>query len=159
VEIKEYDSVYFEDVYDVVHTTIEKIYTKYYPRSAVDFYHNYHSKENMEKNISNEHILVLIENNKIFGTGAVSGNEIKRFFILPEYQGNGYGRILFEKLENNINDKIHEKYFLYASLASVNFYLKNNYKYKSFNKYELPDGKYLCYFEMEKSINKMIDIK
>jgi GNAT superfamily N-acetyltransferase len=74
-------------------------------------------------------------------------------FILPEYQGKGYGKLLFKELEKNVNKEMFQKIFLYASLASVNFYLKNDYLYKSFNKYELPDKKYLCYFEMEKSVN------
>ena len=153
MEIKVYCNTYFDDVYGVVNKTIEEIYLKYYSKSAVDFYHNLHSEENMKNQLSDEYALVLVENNKIFGTGAVLDNEIKRFFILPEYQGKGYGKILFKELEKNVNNEIYQNIFLYASLASANFYLKNNYSYKSFNKYELPDKKYLCYFEMEKSIN------
>jgi citrate lyase synthetase len=112
VEIKEYCNAYFTDVYNVVHKTIEEIYTKYYPKSAVDFYHEYHSKENMENQMTNELILVLMENNKIIGTGSVFKNEIKRFFILPEYQGKGYGKILFKELEKNVN-KIYMRNIFY----------------------------------------------
>lgn len=153
MEIKVYSNTFFDDVFGIVHKTIEEIYSKYYSRSAVDFYHNLHSEENMKNQLSDEFVLVLMDNSKIFGTGAVLDNEIKRFFILPEYQGKGYGKLLFKELEKNVNKEMYQKIFLYASLASVNFYLKNDYLYKSFNKYELPDKKYLCYFEMEKSVN------
>ena len=40
MEIKEYNVSYFNDVFDIVHKTIEEIYPKYYPRSAVDFFHS-----------------------------------------------------------------------------------------------------------------------
>jgi len=157
MEIKKFCDTYFGDVFNVVHTTIEEIYSKYYPRSAVDFYHNYHSRENMKNQIPNEYTLVLMDNCIIFGTGAVLKNEIRCFFILPEYQGKGYGKTLFKELEKNVNKELYDKYFLYASLASANFYLKNNYIYKKFCKEEMPDNKYLCYFEMEKHICKTVD--
>ena len=51
MEIKKYNKDYFNDIYEVIHKTIEEIYLKYYPRSAVDFFHSHHSKENMEKQL------------------------------------------------------------------------------------------------------------
>ena len=79
---------------------IEEIYPKYYLQSAVDFFHNHHSIENMKKQMPNEFTLVLLDNSKIIGTGALFENEIKRFFILPEYQGKGYGKKYQCKLWN-----------------------------------------------------------
>jgi len=128
MEIKEYSEVYFQDVYEVVHKTIEEIYPKYYPRSAVDFFHNHHSKEKMEKQLPNEVTMVLSDENKIIGIGSLFENEIRRFFILPEYQGKGYGKILLNELEKRI-DK-NEKYILDSSLGAVEFYRKNGYLYK-----------------------------
>jgi hypothetical protein len=49
MKIRPYTTEYFNDVFDVVHKTIEEIYPKYSPKSAVDFFHNYHSKENRQK--------------------------------------------------------------------------------------------------------------
>jgi hypothetical protein len=37
MEIIMHEEKYFEEVYNVVHDTIEKIYPKYYPRKAVIF--------------------------------------------------------------------------------------------------------------------------
>jgi prenyltransferase beta subunit len=76
MEIKVYSNTFFDDVFGIVHKTIEEIYSKYYSRSAVDFYHNLHSEENMKNQLSDEFVLVLMDNSKIFGTGAVLDNEI-----------------------------------------------------------------------------------
>jgi GNAT superfamily N-acetyltransferase len=153
MEIKNYAEEYFNDVFEVVHKTIEGIYPKYYPKSAVDFFHNHHSKENMEKQLPNEFTLLLMDNNMILGAGTLFENEIKRFFILPEYQGKGYGKILLENLEKNIDKNKYDTFILASSLGAVEFYRRNNYVYKEYKTINLPDGDYLCYLEMYKNIN------
>ena len=153
MEIKEYNESYFNDVFDIVHKTIEEIYPKYYPRSAVDFFHNHHSKEKMENQLPNEFTLVLMDNNKIIGTGSLFENEIKRFFILPEYQGKGYGNILLNELEKNIDSNKYDIFVLDSSLGAVEFYCKNGYVYKEYKTIKLTDNNYLCYLEMYKKIN------
>jgi len=152
MEIKNYSEVFFEDVFDVVHRTIEEVYPKYYPRSAVDFFHNHHSRENMKEKLPNEFTMVIMDNNKILGTGSLYKNDIGRFFILPEYQGKGYGKLLLKELEKNIEKDKYDNFILASSLGAVKFYLKNNYVYNDYKIIDLPDGNYLCYLEMIKNI-------
>jgi GNAT superfamily N-acetyltransferase len=151
--IKGYTKSYFEDIFNVVHKTIDEIHPKYYPKSAVDFFHNHHSKENMNKQLPNEFTLVLYENDKIIGTGTLFENEIKRFFILPEYQGKGFGKILLKELKKNIEKDKYDNFVLDSSLGAVKFYQKNGYMYKEYKTIELPNKNYLCYLEMYKNIN------
>jgi len=152
IKINAYCDKYFDNIYDVIHKTIEEIYPKYYSREAVDFFHNHHSKENMEKQLPDEYTLVVFENDIIIGTGTLAGNEIKRFFILPEYQGKGYGKILLEELEKNINCEKYDKLILDASLGAFKFYVRSGYEYKQYKIIDLPEGNSLCYLEMEKRI-------
>jgi len=153
MEIRNYTESFFKDVFDIVHKTIEGIYPKYYPRGAVDFFHNHHSEENMKKQLSNEFTLVLFDKDKFFGTGTLFENEIKRFFILPEYQGKGYGKILLNELEKNVEKNRYSKIILNSSLGAVEFYRRNNYVYKDYVTKRLSDGDYLCYLDMEKDIS------
>ena len=152
VMVKNYSKVYFNEVYNIVHETIENVYPKYYPRSAVDFFHKHHSKGNMEKQLLEEFTLVFFQNNKPIGTGALNENEIKRFFILPDYQSKGYGKKLLKELEKNIDRNKFYKLVLDSSLGAVKFYLKNDYLYKNYKIIDLSDGSYLCYLKMEKII-------
>ncbi|MDR0815596.1 MAG: GNAT family N-acetyltransferase, partial [Bacteroidales bacterium] len=62
MEIKEYTKQYFEDIYNVIHQTIEEIYPKYYPRSAVDFFHHHHSRAHIEENLPKEYTAIILEN-------------------------------------------------------------------------------------------------
>ncbi|MCL2184951.1 MAG: GNAT family N-acetyltransferase [Treponema sp.] len=154
MEIKIYLNDYFNAVFNLVHKTIEEIYPGYYPRAAVDFFHNHHSKENMEKQLPNEYTLILMEDDKIIATGTLAQNEIKRFFVLPEYQGKGYGKLLLKELEKKIDFEKYDKLILDSSLGAVKFYETNGYTYKQYMTIDLPDNIYLCYLEMEKIITK-----
>lgn len=161
MKIENYDDSYFDDVYNVVHATIGETYPKYYPQTAVDFFHSHHSKENMAAQLPNEITLVLFDDsddnnnntNKLIGVASLSKNEIKRFFILPEYQGRGYGKKLLHELEKKIDHEKYDTFILDASLGAVEFYRKNGYVYRDYKTIELPDHNYLCYLEMYKNIN------
>jgi GNAT superfamily N-acetyltransferase len=149
--IEKYTDAHFDSVFGVVHMTIEKIYPKYYPRAAVDFFHEHHSEEKMQAQLQNEFTMVLLKGGKLFGVGSLSKNEIKRFFILPEYQGNGYGMLLLAELQKNADSK-YDTLTLDSSLGAVAFYRKHGFVYKDYKTISLPDGSCLCYLEMTKTI-------
>ena len=152
IKIKDYSEKYFENFFSVVHQTIEEIYPKYYPKSAVDFFHEHHSKENMQRLLPDECVLLLMENNKIIGTAACFENEIKRFFILPKHQGKGYGTLLLKELEKRVDKSKYDMLILDSSLSAVKFYQGNKYVCKDYKVIRLPDENYLFYLEMTKSI-------
>jgi GNAT superfamily N-acetyltransferase len=124
MEIKIFSTEYFEETFEVIHKTIEEIYPKYYPRKAVDFFHDHHSAENMKIKLPHEYVLIILENNKLIGTGALIKNDINRFFILPKYQNKGYGKKLLLKLENKVDRKLYNKTALASSLGAIHFYRK-----------------------------------
>jgi len=97
MEIKAYNNQHFNDIFNVIHKTIEEIYPKYYPKEAVDFFHNHHSKENMEKQLPDEYTLVIFENDVITGTGTLIVNEIK-----PDSIINNLAELIneIEKIDN-----------------------------------------------------------
>ncbi|MDR1030056.1 MAG: GNAT family N-acetyltransferase [Treponema sp.] len=155
MKIFEYEKGHFEEIYNVVHNTIEKIYPKYYPRNAVDFFHKHHSEENMLEKLPNEYTKIIIENGMVIGTGSVKDNEIGRFFILPEYQNQGYGKILLKELENKIIQNKYKEITLSSSLGAVFFYRKCGYKYYDYKIIPVENGENLCYLEMVKEIKNI----
>ncbi|MCL2881041.1 MAG: GNAT family N-acetyltransferase [Treponema sp.] len=104
----------------------------------------------MKNKLPHEFTLVITDNNRIFGTGSLFKNEICRFFILPEYQSKGYGKMLLKELEMHIEKDKYDNFALDASLGAVKFYQKNNYVYNDYKMIDLPGGNYLCYLEMIK---------
>lgn len=75
----------------IVRETIQKVYPHYYPSGAVQFFFDLHSEVRIGKVMSSEEIYLVMVQGTIIGTGSIRKNEICRLFILPEYQGKGYG--------------------------------------------------------------------
>ena len=101
--------------------TINSIYPCYYPEGAVDFFLGHHNDKNIENDIKSGIVYLCFDDkNNVIGTVTIKENEICRLFVLPEYQGNGYGRELISFAE----DEIFQKYDM--RISSVDGGLKNN---------------------------------
>ncbi len=129
--------------------TIRAIYPRYYPAGAVEFFAELHSQMEVEKVKNREEIFLAAVQGEIVGTGSIRNNEICRLFILPEYQGKGYGSLLMDILEKRILEK-YGKVHVDASFPAESMYFKRGYKIIAFEKIEIKNGDYLCYHTMEK---------
>ena len=131
--------------------TINSIYPHYYPKGAVDFFLSHHNDKNIENDIKMGIVyFVLNDENNAVGTVTVKENEICRLFVLPEYQGNGYGNELISFAENEILRR-YDKIILHASLPAKAIYLKRGYKEVGFYSIKTENGDYLCYDMMIKN--------
>ena len=65
-----------EVIYNILHTTIKTIYSKYYPKEVVDFFCNHHSREHILEGIASGNMGVLLKDDTIVGTGCFESNHI-----------------------------------------------------------------------------------
>ena len=137
----------------IVQTTINKVYPKYYPEDVVKFFLDYHSIDNISKAISEEYILLIENDSKIIGTGSLIRNEIKRMFVLEEYQGSGYGSLLLEQLEHQAFNECYSTVVLDSSFPAFSLYLKKGYEPIEYKKIITPKKQVLCYYRMLKELN------
>lgn len=72
-----------DDIHRVLHTSIETVYPKYYPKEVVDFFCRHHSKEHIAEGIASGNMGVLAKDEKIVGTGCFDGNHITGVYVLP----------------------------------------------------------------------------
>jgi GNAT superfamily N-acetyltransferase len=158
MEIKDYVEPYFNDVYDIVHITIEEIYPKYYPRKAVDYFHNLYAKENMIEKLSDEYSKIALDDDKVIGIGSVKENNIRMFYILPAYQNKGYGKLLYAELEKEIIRKKDNAITLTASLGAVFFYKSCGFTCRDYKILPVENNENLCYFEMVKEIGNILKL-
>ena len=87
----------------ITHTTIKEIYPHYYPDGAVAFFLDHHNDKSIANDISNNCVFLCRDpEHHIVGTVTIKKNEILRLFVLPQYQGKGYGRELLEFAETEI---------------------------------------------------------
>lgn len=136
-------------VAEIVEKTIKTIYPHYYPVGAVHFFLDLHSEVNIKERMSSEEIFVAMVQENIIGTGSIRKNEICRLFILPEYQGKGYGSKLMDLLEARIFEN-YPRVHVDASFPAESMYLKRGYQIVSYEKIETESRDFLCYHTMEK---------
>lgn len=144
---------YKEDLQVVKYITIEtinQIYPHYYPKGAVDFFVEHHNDTNILSDIEAGKVFLCVnEEGQPVGTVSIKDNDICRLFVLPEYQGKGYGRKLLDFAENEIAKK-YEEIMIDASLPAKRIYLKRGYREKESHIINANYGDFLCYDIMVK---------
>jgi GNAT superfamily N-acetyltransferase len=144
---------YKEDLQVVKYITIEtinQIYPHYYPKGAVEFFVEHHNDTNILSDIEAGKVFLCVnEEGQPVGTVSIKENDICRLFVLPEYQGKGYGRKLLDFAENEITKK-YEEIMIDASLPAKRIYLKRGYREKESHIINANYGDFLCYDIMVK---------
>ena len=142
----------FDVIKKITRETIMEIYPKYYPHGAVLFFTEYHSDENIMRDIRDGIVYLLISDEGIpVGTVTLTNNEIGRFFVLPSFQHRGYGKMLMDMAEEKISSA-YEAIILHASLPAKSIYLKRGYHDIDYIKIDTGHGDYLCADVMEKKV-------
>ena len=144
-------------VCDIVRGTKGEIYPHYYTQAVVDFFGRLHSIENITKDVLEEKIDVLIVDGRIVGTGSRNENHITRVYVLPEYEGKGYGSIIMDHLEAEIFTE-YEDCDLDASLPATMFYEHRGYKTVEHKKHDIGDGEVMIYEIMNKKRECVIEM-
>ena len=140
-----------ETVKNITHNTIQYVYPHYYPLGAVNFFLAHHNENSIMIDIVSKKVYVLEGEREIFGTVTIKESEICRLFVLPIYQGKGYGKQLLDFSEQLIAKKFG-KSKLGASLPSKAIYIKRGYRIMASHNILTDNGDYLCYDEMEKTL-------
>jgi len=83
---------------ELIHTTIKLCYPWIYPLEVIDFFLKYHSPEQILKKASEGKMFLIVDIEKIIGTGYLVGDEIGGIYILPDEQKKGYGRKMMDHL-------------------------------------------------------------
>lgn len=138
-------------VFNIVQKTVRCIYPKYYPKEVVDFFCELHNRENIAKDIKSQNVEILVVDNQIVGTGSHKDNHITRVYVLPEFQGKGYGSFIMQCLE----DKISQDYpmaLLDASLPACRLYEQRGYHTVKHEKWPVKNSVVLVYEIMEKAL-------
>ena len=142
----------FETVKHITVSTIQSVYPHYYPEGAVKFFIAHHNDENILNDIRNNRCYLLVDDNSsVAGTVTIKKNNICRLFVLPQFQKQGYGRILLDFCEKKISES-YDTIVIDSSLPAKAIYLKRGYKETKYNVISTENNDFLCYDEMIKYI-------
>lgn len=132
--------------------TIREIYPHYYPKGAVEYFLEHHCEANIcnDINLKRVYLCFDIMGNAV-GAVTIKDNEICRLFVVPSYQGKGFGTERLDFAEKVVSDK-YSKNVLDASLPAKQIYIKRGYNDIEYNMISTEDGDFLCYDVMEKKM-------
>ena len=152
MDIRQANETDTRTVREITHRTITAVYPHYYPAGTVTFFLKHHSAENISADIAAGRVFLLYDDRQeAVGTVTVKGNEICRLFVLPEFQGQGFGKELIGYAETEIG-RDHSEITVDASLPAKPVYLKLGYKETEFRTEKTYFGDHLCYDVMKKNI-------
>lgn len=140
-----------QQVYVLVQETIKVVYPKYYLKEIVDMFCEFHSRENIIKDIEAGNTYILMENEAIIGTGTKKENHISRVYVLPQYQKKGYGTFIMDQLEGMIRGK-YDRVDIDASLPACRLYSRLGYQTVDHGIWECKNGVILIYEIMNKQL-------
>lgn len=140
-----------EEILALVQKTITTVYPKYYPKEIVDFFCGLHNRESITRDIENGNVRVLLCAGRIVGTGSYEEDHVTRVYVNPDMQGQGYGRYIMQKLENEIAP-VYDRISLETSLSASRFYKNYGYRTVKRDKIDLENGVVLAYETMQKRL-------
>lgn len=139
-----------EEISNLVQRTIKEVYTKYYRDEAVSFFCEWHNTKRIADDVAAKKVYVIFDNDSIVATGTADGEHITRVYVLPKYQGRGYGSAMMDFLEQK-TIKENGEAWLDSSLPAGKFYYSRGYVTKEHREYTLDNGKILEYEVMQKT--------
>lgn len=138
-----------QKVWHIVWHTKNVIYPDYYTRAVVEYIDRYYTYDIIKNDIDQGRTRVLVRDGKIIGTGSRVGNHIMRVYVLPEFQGQGFGSVIMDELENEIFADFDDCE-LEASLPACIFYENRGYKTVKHVKEDIGNRKCMIYEIMRK---------
>jgi GNAT superfamily N-acetyltransferase len=136
----------------LIHRTITACYPGHYCLEAVRFFTNYHNEEAILRDAEQGCAIVLDKAGRIIGTGTLVSDEIKRVFVDPAFQRQGFGRRIMQHIEEAAVLRGVEIVRLDASLPSKSFYDGLGYRTMEAAFLPVENGRRLDFFKMRKAL-------
>lgn len=121
---------YYPQTIQMIQKTIRISQKSIYPPALVEKFCQKYDLENFK--IKAREITYFIaedtSSKKVLGIVGLKDNELRTFFVDPDYQGQGIGRLLYNKLEQTAKEQKLTKLFLYGGLLGEPVYRKFGFK-------------------------------
>jgi GNAT superfamily N-acetyltransferase len=140
-------------VQGLIHETIDRRYSGVYPPRAVQFFKEFHSRDNILERHKAGAVLVVEHDQDIVATGATVAGEITGVFVHPQFQGRGIGGQVMDRLEELARSDGRTVVTLAISLPSRGFYEARRYRVVEDRSIDVGGGESLDYWEAEKRLD------
>lgn len=126
MEIRKLFPSEYDEVYMLIKRTINEVLSKDYSPAIID--NMIAVDANRPRDTAHERdYFVAIQKSKIVGIIGVKANEIKTFFVDPQFRGKGIGTELLQFAEKQICNKGYGEVMVYSTVSGRTFYEKNGF--------------------------------
>lgn len=136
-----------------IHHSIKDCYPKIYDLEVVDFFIDYHSKDNLRNKTHQGKFILGLYGRKIIACGYLLKNEIGGVYVRPEFQQQGTGRKIVLKLLAIAKEQKKSSVWLDATPLAYEFYLSLGFTLVE-KLTDIVQGKTLDYYKMQFQIKQ-----
>ena len=152
IKVRKFRKDDFDAVYELIQNTIDVSYHKIYPPEAIEFFKEFHSRDNILKDTAAGYTAVAERDGEILGTSTLINCHIQRTFVSPACQRQGIGAMLAQELERKASLRKSGDITLEASLVSREFWEKRGFTVQEETFIPVKNGQKLIYYNMSKKI-------
>ena len=105
-----------------------EVLSKYYKKKVIDTFSKRITPKRMIQRAKEQEIFVAVQGKRILGINGITGNEVRRFHVDPDYHGNGIGRRLMQNIERIARKRRIKKLIVKSSTNAEKFYQKMGFK-------------------------------
>ena len=151
-EIITFKKKYTLPLFELIHQTLKEEYSEFYTSDAIDYFLSYNQPCDILNDAKTGYISLCFIDNKLVGSGGLVNNNVRKMFVLSEYQRMGVGTLILKHLENKAIENSLDFIELYAMMPSVGFYKTLGYNELIQCKYKTYGNNFVDYIRMAKSL-------
>jgi N-acetylglutamate synthase-like GNAT family acetyltransferase len=115
--------------------TIRVSNSKDYDQRSIDMLCAIFEPEPLAERIKNELILLCFVGAALVGTGGLREEYLRSMFVEPAYQGQGFGKVLVARIEEEARKKEIPEIMVHSSLTARKFYAALDYEFVELQSY------------------------
>ena len=150
--VRDFAAEDLDEVRRLVCATIDACYPDAYPAEAIEYFKQYHSQAHVVDDAGEGYALVVEVDQRIIGTGTLLGANVRRVFVHPAYQHQGFGKLIMRVLEERAWAEGVQAVDLSSSLVSKRFYDRFGYATEKKGSFPVRNGQELVYYAMVKDL-------
>ena len=126
---------------ELIRRTIRVSNSKDYDQKSIDMLCAIFEPEPFAERIENELILLCLAGANLVGTVGLRGDYLRSMFVEPAYQGQGFGKVLVTRIEEEARKKVMSEIMVHSSLTAREFYAVLGYEFVELQSY--PEGPFV----------------
>ena len=125
----------------LIQRTIRVSNARDYDQKSIDMLCAIFEPEPLTERIENEAILLCFAGANLVGTVGLKGDYLRSLFVDPAFQGQGLGKLLTARIEEEARQRAIPEMMLHSSLTAREFYAALGYEFVELQSY--PEGPFV----------------